>query len=88
MVIQKEALAGTLESSDCMVQVEPSREISVSIHSVVQQQFGKQIRQVVYSVLKNLDVTGASIDIQDYGALDCVIAARVETAIRRGRKEG
>ena len=29
-------------------------------------------------------VSGAKLQIQDQGALDCVIRARVETAIRRG----
>ena len=39
MVIQKKALAGTLESSDCLVRIEPAEGISVVIHSVVEQQF-------------------------------------------------
>ncbi len=87
MVIQKKALAGTLESSDCLVRIEPAEGLSVVIHSVVEQQFGEQIRQVACTVLENLGVTGAAVDIQDYGALDCVIAARVETAVRRAGKE-
>ena len=86
MVIHKKALAGTLESSDCLVR-EPAEGISVAIHSVVEQQFGEQIRQVACTVLEKLGVTGAAVDIQDYGALDCVIAARVETAVRRAGKE-
>ncbi|WP_278674509.1 citrate lyase acyl carrier protein [Acidaminococcus fermentans] len=87
MVIHKKALAGTLESSDCLVRIEPAEGISVAIHSVVEQQFGEQIRKVVCKVLESLDVTGVAVDIQDYGALDCVIAARVETAVRRAGKE-
>ena len=67
--------------------IEPAEGISVVIHSVVEQQFGEQIRQVACTVLENLGVTGAAVDIQDYGALDCVIAARVETAVRRAGKE-
>ena len=35
MVIHKKALAGTLESSDCLVRIEPAEGISVAIHSVV-----------------------------------------------------
>ena len=87
MVIQKKASAATFESSACLVRIEPAECLSLAVHSVVEQQFGDQIRQVACTVLENLGVTGAAVDIQDYGALDCVIAARVETAVRRAGKE-
>ena len=53
--------------------------------SVVRQQFGEAIRETVREVLAELGVENASVSVRDRGALDCVIRARVETAVRRGR---
>ena len=45
MEILKTAVAGTLESSDCMVTVEPGTDgIELDLDSTVIRQFGKQIR--------------------------------------------
>lgn len=86
MKVIKEAIAGTLESSDLMVKVAPSdkgtREIV--IQSQVIKQFGKQIRRVVTDTLDQLAISEGSIVIEDKGALDCVIRARVQTAVLRG----
>jgi len=86
MEIVKEALAGTLESSDLLVKVAPSRggDLEVVINSEVMRQFGAQIRKVVEETLKKLDVTAGQIVIEDKGALDCAIRARVQTAVIRG----
>lgn len=85
MMISKPAIAGTLESSDCMVTVMPGRTagISLEIESVVLKQYGDAIRQVAEETIRSLGVEQAFVKIQDRGALDCVIAARVETAILR-----
>ena len=40
MVITKTALAGTLESSDCQVTVEPADALEVSVESSVLNQYG------------------------------------------------
>jgi citrate lyase subunit gamma (acyl carrier protein) len=86
MKIIKEAIAGTLESSDLLVKVAPSADatLEVIIKSEVIKQFGVQIRRVVDETLAKLDVTAGSILIEDKGALDCAIRARVQTAILRG----
>lgn len=85
MNILKPAIAGTLESSDCMITVMPSqgRTVELEINSVVYRQYGEAIRNVVEETLRNLGVREANVRIQDMGALDCVIAARVETAVKR-----
>ncbi|MTJ84211.1 MAG: citrate lyase acyl carrier protein [Telmatospirillum sp.] len=85
MKIVKEALAGTLESSDLMVRVAPSPEgaLDVVINSEVMRQFGAQIEKVVRETLERLSVTEGLIVIEDKGALDCAIRARVQTAILR-----
>ena len=84
MVIQKPAIAGTLESSDCMVKVEPGEgKIDLDLDSAVIRQYGKQIRKVILETLQRLDVTDAKITVVDKGALDCTIKARVECAVYR-----
>ncbi|MCC8028026.1 MAG: citrate lyase acyl carrier protein [Clostridium sp.] len=87
MNIVRSAVAGTLESSDAMVVVEPwSPGTKVEIESVVLEEYGDRIRQVVDGLLRELHVTGARIQITDRGALDCVISARLETALHRARE--
>lgn len=86
MEILKKATAGTLESSDVYVEIEPGQgECSIFLESVVQEQFGDSIREVVTQVLQEHGVESAIIRIFDRGALECVIRARVETALLRGK---
>lgn len=86
MKIVKEAVVGTLESSDLLVKIAPAndRQVHVIIHSEVIKQFGKQINLVVTDTLKKLNVSEGTIVIEDKGALDCVIRARVQAATLRG----
>ena len=87
MKLIKQATAGTMESSDLMVTVKPAEELSVEIQSPVLIQFGDSIRESVVEVAQSLGVSGAEISIDDRGALDCTIRARVETALLRAAKE-
>ena len=86
--IIRRAAAGTLESSDVYVEIEPRDSgIELELDSVVIQQFGDEIRRVAKEVLDEQGVTAAKLRLVDRGALDCVIRARVETAILRGKGE-
>lgn len=86
--IIKHAAAGTLESSDVYVEIEPSEAgVTVELESVVLEQFGDAIDTVVRQVLEECGVSKALVRVSDRGALECVIRARVETAIRRGEGE-
>lgn len=88
MDILKSASAGTLESSDTYVEIEPAQSgITISVESVVAKQFGEKIKSAVKEVLDENDVRAASVRIVDRGALECVIRARVETAILRAKGE-
>ena len=87
MKIIKTAVAGTLESSDVLVEVAPAASVSVEIESAVLAQFGDAIEASVREVLAQFDVSGAAVRVTDRGALDCTIRARVETALKRGAKE-
>lgn len=84
--ILKNAFAGTMESSDAYVEIEPGNgSLDVQLESVVQNQFGEEINAVIKDVLKEHNVDNANIRVVDRGALECVIRARVETAILRGK---
>ena len=68
MNIKTSAVAGTLESSDVYVKVEPCERLEIEIES-------------------ELGVESGKISVNDKGAIDCVIKARVETAIKRAGGE-
>lgn len=86
--ILRSASAGTLESSDVFVEIAPAESgIEIDLNSVVQAQFGDDILAVVREVLTDCGVENARVSIQDRGALECVIRARVETAVLRGKGE-
>ncbi len=83
MEILKSAAAGTLESSDCMVTVEPGEGISLDLSSSVMNQYGRQIKAAVLETLDRLDVKNANVTVVDKGALECTLKARVECAVFR-----
>ena len=87
MEIVRIASAGTMESSDAYVEIEPAESLQIQLESVVLAQFGDDIRKTVTEVLQEQGVEKASIRVIDRGALDCVIRARVETAVIRGKGE-
>ena len=85
MNILKAAMAGTLESSDAQVTVEPSEGgIELSVDSVVMNQYGRQIKEVILTTLKNLGVSSGKVKVTDKGALECTLIARIECAVYRG----
>ena len=77
--------AGTMESNDIMITVEPSEEggVQVELTSSVYQQFGKQIIAVIRETAADYGVENALITAVDKGALDCTVRARVATALTR-----
>lgn len=84
MEILKPAMAGTLESSDAQVTVEPGTDgIQLTLSSSVMNQYGRQIKATVLETLERLGVTDAQVTVVDKGALDCTLKARVECAVFR-----
>ena len=84
MQILKPATAGTLESSDLMVTLEPGNGgIELSLSSSIMNQYGRQIKKTVLETLERLEVKDAKVTVVDKGALDCTIKARVECAVFR-----
>ena len=85
MKLIKTAMAGTMESSDIMVTIEPRETggIILDLQSSVMQQYGRQIEAVIRETLENLQIENAEVFAVDKGALDCTIRARVSAAAFR-----
>ena len=85
MELKQTAMAGTMESSDIMVTVEPASEggIALDLTSSVMQQFGRRIEEVIRETLSGLGVENAAVKAVDKGALDCTVRARVSAAVLR-----
>lgn len=79
----KIATCGTLESNDCLVTVKNHDRLEIVIESIVYDQFKDQIELVIRDVLSQMKVTSLFVHIQDKGALDYAISARLMTAINR-----
>ncbi len=85
MKLKKMARAGTLESNDIVVILEPieTDEVIIDLTSTVKYQYGESIVSTIQDLLNKYQVTGVKVTANDRGALDCTIEARVETALER-----
>ena len=79
----KNAVAGTLESGDIMIQIAPGDGLQVELQSSVAAQFGRQIKALIAETLTGLGIENAYVKATDKGALDCTIRARVTAAAVR-----
>lgn len=75
--------AGSYESSDCMITVSKQEETLIKIDSIVFEQFGDQIKDVISSTLNEHKVDNVLVECIDKGALDYTIKSRLETALKR-----
>ena len=87
MQILKKGQAGTMQSSDLMVTVEPAEGLTIEIESTVKKQFEHLIRAKLEEVLVRHDVRAAKVSISDRGGLDYAIEARHEAALQRAGGE-
>ncbi|MEJ5072040.1 citrate lyase acyl carrier protein [Enterobacter ludwigii] len=85
MKIIHAAVAGTLESGDVMVRIVPidTHDIDLQLNSSVEKQFGDAIRDTILDVLSRHEIRGVQLIVDDKGALDCVLRARLETLLVR-----
>ena len=81
----KTSMAGSLESNDVLIVLreQTAEEPVIVVQSIVEKQFGRQIRESVAQVLKQFNLRGVHVSVQDRGAYDCTIKARAEGAILR-----
>ena len=87
MQITKDAIAGTLESSDAQIRIAPNSSLEIELNSSVGKQFGDDILATIKAVLAQFNVTAAKIIVEDKGALDCVLRARLKAALLRATDE-
>ena len=89
MKVMKAAMAGTMESSDIMITLEPGDgSVKIDLQSSVDMYYHDQIMDVLQAVLQQMQVDDANVRAVDHGALDCTIRARMTTAVKRALKEG
>lgn len=87
MEITRSAIAGTLESSDAAVSVEPrAAGAEPALELIVESsdaRFAGRVREAALEALSSLGVKRARVVIRDRSALDCAIRARVLAACLR-----
>lgn len=78
--------AGTFESSDLVILIEPLEENQgrkIEIESAVMLQYGNNLKSIVDELLDAYQLTDIHLILKDKGALEPVVRARIETAIKR-----
>jgi citrate lyase subunit gamma (acyl carrier protein) len=86
MEVLQNSIAGTLESSDIMITLEPGTNgVEIELKSIVEKQFGREIRRAINETLSSLGISNARVSVIDKGALDCTIRARTKTAAYRAQ---
>ncbi len=71
--------------SDCWVRVEARADggVNLSVKSKVEVMYGAAVRSTCRAVLDALGVRSAEVTVEDQGAVDFVLAARIEAAVKR-----
>lgn len=82
----KVGIAGSVESNDVLITVQPSEELIIEITSIVDAFFHDQIEKVIIDTLKEKNINKVKVTCQDKGALDYTIKARLVTALARMEK--
>ncbi len=83
---KRNSKAGSLESSDLLVVIEEKElgeELEIVMNSIVEKQYGDKIVGIAHEIATLKGIGNVRILIQDRGALDYAIRARIETAIER-----
>jgi citrate lyase subunit gamma (acyl carrier protein) len=82
----KNGQAGSQNKGDLIVTVKPRKKgagLKIDVKSSVGKLFGNSINTTVISKLDELGVKDAIVKVQDDGALDYVIKARLEAAVSK-----
>lgn len=75
--------AGSYESSDCVITISKQNDLEIKIESIVFEQFGEQIKDVILKTLEEHNITELLVECFDKGALDYTIKSRLLTALKR-----
>ena len=77
-----QVVVGSENKSDCIVRVSRSGKTGINLTTGNEKLFGAGLRAVIEETLSALGNDRLRIDLEEHGALDCVIRARVEAAVR------
>ena len=85
MIIVNEASTGSAESGDARVTVRPRAggDLALEVRGPSVQRYGDELRAAALSVLTALGVTEADVIIEEKGALDATVKARLSAACER-----
>ncbi len=74
--------------SDCLVTYTPTTKegIKISLQSKVQTMYGRQIKALCLDILNFFEIKNCRLDIQDAGANDFTISARVEAVLKKAHQ--
>lgn len=90
MMLKKTAAAGSTSSGDILVTIAPNPGggLEIDLTSKVKLPFGDAIEATARRVLTENGIADARVELQDQGALDCVICARIQCALCRAAETG
>ncbi|MBR8534632.1 citrate lyase acyl carrier protein [Carboxylicivirga sediminis] len=86
MELKTKAQAGSFESSDVLILVEPVEKGAgriIELKSIVMQQFGDDLLGQIHANLDDFKIDDVRLIINDKGALPPTVSARLETALKR-----
>lgn len=78
----QETIIGSTNKADCRITITPSNTLQIEVATKNQELLETGIRAVATKVCSTLGIEKGAIAVEDQGALDYVIAARVEQALR------
>ncbi len=88
MPIEREAVCGSEERSDSLIRVRPGEGIQVEVRSKSGPMYEDRVTAVAREAVARLGETDVHLDVQEAGAYDHVIAARLEGALWRATEGG
>ena len=88
--VRREATVGVDDKNDALVTVSPceaGQGILIELTSPVKRQYGEHLEAVVAEVARGAGYTDVKINVQDKGAWDYALRARIEAALARGDEQ-
>lgn len=88
--VKREATVGFDDKNDALVTVSPceaGQGILIELTSPVKRQYGEHLETVVAEVARGAGYTDVKINVQDKGAWDYALRARIEAALARGDEQ-
>ncbi len=78
------SMAGSVESCDCLITLFDDKSNCIDLRSDMIKQYGQQIKVLILELLETYEIKNVRVVIEDKGALDYTIKARMITALKRG----